>query len=198
MATAAIGVKQRFASRREAFVKSEYFSWPRRRTQYGDLFLQRLQSGKVDGIILEIDESGRKRRRRDKATRGEISEDSDDLAGVASESLDVESIVDAAVPLGAILPRGVPEERISDRRVGDLVIVSNSEIARGDAVEDHPESVEPAGSPWARRGQAYVHEFAELRDPFAEPVFDLRSLRCGVAGAERRFGERVEPRGLGQ
>ena len=58
VAAAAIGVKQGFALRRQLLVKSEYLSWPWRRTQHGDLFLQRLQSGKIDGIILEIDNRG--------------------------------------------------------------------------------------------------------------------------------------------
>ncbi len=40
--------------------------------------------------------------------RGEIGEHPEDLAGIASERLDVESVLNAAVPLGAILARGVP------------------------------------------------------------------------------------------
>jgi hypothetical protein len=60
VAAAAIGVEQRFASRRQPLVKSEYLAGPRRRAQYGDFFLQRLQRGKTDGIVLEIDDRGRK------------------------------------------------------------------------------------------------------------------------------------------
>jgi hypothetical protein len=76
VAPAAIGVKQWFALRRKLIVKSKYLSRPWRRAQHGDLFLQRLQSGKIDGVILEIDDCGTEQRRRDNATRGEISEDS--------------------------------------------------------------------------------------------------------------------------
>ena len=63
---AAIGVEQRLALRGQGLVQSEYLARPWRGTQHGDLFLERLQSGKIDGIVLEIDDRGRKRRRRDK------------------------------------------------------------------------------------------------------------------------------------
>jgi len=95
-----MGVRQRpgkSSDFRQPLVKSEYLPRPWRRTQHGDVFLQRLQSGKVDGIILEIDDGGRKRRRPDDAMGHKISEDSQDLASIASERLDVESVANAAV-----------------------------------------------------------------------------------------------------
>ena len=100
--------------------------------------------------------------------------------------------------LRAILARGVPQERIADRCVGNLEIVGHSQIARDDAVEDHAESVEPARPPRRCGAQALVHELPELRDPFAEIVFDLRRLRGRVAGAEDLPGKGVEPLGLHQ
>src|SRR4029077_3775273 len=101
-----------------------------------------------DRVILEIDDRGRKRRWWENTMRGEIGEDSDHLAGIAPERLAVASVLNPAVPLRAILPGRVPQKRIANRRIGDLVIVANSEVARGDAVEDHPERVKPARSPW--------------------------------------------------
>ena len=73
-------------------------------TQHGDLFLQRLQPGEVDGIILEIDDCWRKRRRPDDPMRSEIGEDSEHRRRYCAQVPGYRSVVNAAVPLGAILP----------------------------------------------------------------------------------------------
>jgi hypothetical protein len=77
-----------------------------------------------------------------------------------------------------------------------LEIIHHAQVARDDAVEDHAESVEPARSPRRRGGQALVHEFSELRDPFAEVVLDLRRLRARVTGADNLADKCIEPVGL--
>src|SRR3984893_2164530 len=99
--------------------------------------------------------------------RRKIGEHPEYLTGVAPERLDEKPIGHSTVPLGAVLPECIPHERITDRCIRDLEIPNHSQVARGYAIEDHAECVEPTRSPRRRRGQAVVHEVAELVDPFA-------------------------------
>src|SRR5215211_1968941 len=178
MALGAMRREERFAAFSALIVDGEDVARPRRRLQHCDFFFQSLQPRELRRIVAIRDQRGTRWDMSDDL-RLEIGKHAVDLAGVAAERLDEESIAYPAVPLRAILPRCVPQERIADRRVGDLEVAGDAEVTRGNAIEDHPERIEPSRSPW-RRGQAGFHEIPELLDPGAEVDLELG-----------RFGRRI-------
>ena len=106
--------------------------------------------------------------------------------------MDEKPVRHVAGPLGVILPRGIPQERIADGRIGDGEILRQPEPANRHPIEDHVERIEPARAPGRRRRQALVHELAELGDPGIEAA--LQCVRRGgrEAGAEYGSRERIE------
>ena len=118
-----------------------------------------------------------------KLCRLKVGKDAEHLTGVARERLDIESVVYATVPLRAILPGCVPQERVADRRIGDLEITGHTEIARGDPIEDHAKCIEPPRAP-CRTREACIHEFAELFNPRAELAFELGGCGRRIAFTE--------------
>src|SRR5262245_1621151 len=144
--------EKRLAAFGALVVDGEDVARPGRRLQRGDLFFQRLQPRELRRVVAIRDHRGPRWDASDDL-RLEIGEDAVDLAGVAAERMDEESIGHTAVPLRTILPRCIPQERIAHRRVGSFEVALDAEVARGHAIEDHPERIEPSRTPW-RLGQA--------------------------------------------
>src|SRR5262245_23165615 len=124
--------------------------------------------------------------------RLEVGERSEHLAGIARERLNEEAVGEAGIPLRAILPRRVPQERIADRRVGDLEIARDTEVAAGHAIDDHSKRIDPPRPPWRRRREADVHDVPELLDPSAEVDPELGRLGGRIAAAQDRLGKSIE------
>src|SRR5262249_25122973 len=72
---------------------------PRRRPERGDLFLQELQTGELDGVAAKID---RAQNRSPAWTK--VGEHAEHLAGISSDRVDIETVGNAAIPLRPVLP----------------------------------------------------------------------------------------------
>ena len=94
----------------------------------------------------------------------DIGEDAEDFADVAGEPQDRVLVRRRAVPLHDVVPRGVPQKRIADRRVRRLAVARDLEIDRRDAIEDRAECVGACESPLRCRGRVGD----ELREVVAE------------------------------
>src|ERR1700675_3761535 len=163
----AILCEQRLAFFHKLVVQTENLGWPRRRLQLDDLLLECLQAGEIYRIVVVEDRRRDHAKTRQCGHRLEVGKYAENLAGIAPQAVDQKPVLHGTVPLGTVLARGIPQERIADGSVGDLKIAGEVEVVPGDAIEDHAEGVEPTGPPWRWR-QARVHESTETIDPFAE------------------------------
>src|SRR5262245_16612432 len=192
MAAFAVFLEQRFALLCESLVEAEDRFRPWWRAQLDDLLFQTLQG---DEIRRRVAVPNGRRSRRGVGTdplRLEVGERPEHLAGIARERLNEEAVGEARIPLRAILPRRVPQERIADRRIGDLEIARDAEVAAGHAIDDHSKRIDPPWPPWRRRREADVHDVPELLDPSAEVDPELGRLGGRIAAAQDRLGKSIE------
>ena len=75
----------------------------------------------------------------------ECAEHSQDLTDIASQCSGA-FVRNAAIPLHNIVLRGVPDERITDRCIGALLVVRYAESGHRDRIENRTDGVQPRES----------------------------------------------------
>ena len=96
----------------------------------------------------------------------EMGEHTHDFTQVPEQSQNIVAVVGKAGPLGFVLYRRIPEEGIAHRRIGSMDIFRDDMVRRradiqpSYTVEDHPDRIEPRGSPRLVFRQPIVHDGA--------------------------------------
>ena len=120
------------------------------------------------------------------------------FAEITRQPQNVVAVVGKAGPLGLVLDRRVPQERIAHRRVGPLDVAGDdvirgwAEVETGEAVEYHTNGVKPRRSPSLGR-QSAGDQCVVAQIPSINALVkchDIVGVGCG--GVEDRIGKGVE------